>query len=209
MPLRPLTPPGGWLAGCLQLTRGWRRRSRSGGKAGGRAADGVRHPGGSPPGPGGAAGPPLRAVTRLLQPAQVDDGLASSSAHAADQRPALTGPRVRRWARGVAPTTFRRHRRLQRSARGRRESVGLRSVSRSHRRALCTRTRCTWFVVGRWVGRLWVKTSVSRWPDEAGQTPPTLCVEGGAMDVLCMAASSVRSALSPLHLIHTVWKPLG
>ena len=40
---------------------------------GGRAADGVRRPGGLPPGAGGAAGPLLRAVTRLLRPAQVDD----------------------------------------------------------------------------------------------------------------------------------------
>ena len=112
-------PSGVRLAGYLQLTHGWCRRSRSGGKMGGRAADGVRHPGGSPPGPGGAAGPPLRAVTRLLRPAQVDDGLASSSARAADQRPALTGPRARRWARGVEPATFRRHGHLRRSARGR------------------------------------------------------------------------------------------
>ena len=73
LPLRPLTPPGGWLVGCLQLTRGWRRRSRSGGKAGGRAVDGVRRPGGSPSGAGGAAGLLLRAVARLLRPAQVDD----------------------------------------------------------------------------------------------------------------------------------------
>ena len=66
-------PSGVRLAGYLQLTHGWCRRSRSGGKTGERAADGVRHPGGSLPGPGGVAGPPLRAVTRLLRPAQVDD----------------------------------------------------------------------------------------------------------------------------------------
>ena len=81
-------PSGVRLAGYLQLTHGWCRRSRSGGKTGERAADGVRHPGGSLPGPGGVAGPPLRAVTRLLRPAQVDDGLASSSARAANRRPA-------------------------------------------------------------------------------------------------------------------------
>ena len=112
-------PSGVRLAGYLQLTHGWCRRSRSGGKMGGRAADGVRHPGGSLPGPGGVVGPPLRAVTRLLQPAQVDDGLASSSARAADQRPALTGPRARRWARGVVSLVVRGHVHLRRSVWGR------------------------------------------------------------------------------------------
>ena len=53
--------------------RRWCRRSRSGGKASGRAADGVRRPGGLPSGAGGAAGLLLRAVARLLRPAQVDD----------------------------------------------------------------------------------------------------------------------------------------
>ena len=147
-------PSGVRLAGYLQLTHGWCRRSRSGGKMGGRAADGVRHPGGSPPGPGGAAGPPLRAVTRLLRPAQVDDGLASSSACAADQRPALTGPRARRWARGVEPATFHRHGHLRRSAWGRRESVELRSVSRPRRDARCTRARCARFAQLERVGGL-------------------------------------------------------
>ena len=147
-------PSGVRLAGYLQLTHGWCRRSRSGGKMGGRAADGVRHPGGSPPGPGGAAGPPLRAVTRLLQPAQVDDGLASSSARAADQRPALTGPRARRWARGVAPSVVRGHGHLRRSFRGRGESVELRSVSRPWRDARCTRARCARFAQLERVGGL-------------------------------------------------------
>ena len=50
-----------------------RRRSRSGGKAGGRAADGVRRPGGPPPGAGGVVGPLLRAQVRSLWPAQVND----------------------------------------------------------------------------------------------------------------------------------------
>ena len=135
-------PSGVRLAGYLQLTHGWCRRSRSGGKMGGRAADGVRHPGGSPPGPGGAAGPPLRAVTRLLRPAQVDDGLASSSACAADQRPALTGPRARRWARGMEPATFRRHGHLRRSARGRGGSTDACSTSRTRRDARWTCARC-------------------------------------------------------------------
>ena len=156
-------PSGVRLAGYLQLTDGWCRRSRSGGKMGGRAADGVRHPGGSPPGPGGAAGPPLRAVTRLLQPAQVDDGLASSSAHAADQRPALIGPRARRWARGVAPATFRRHSHLRRSARGRRESVELRSVSRPRRDARCTRARCARFAQLERVGGLGRDKRLTSW----------------------------------------------
>ena len=61
-----------------------------------------------------------------------------SSASTANQRPALTGPRVHSWARGVAPSTFRRHGRLRRSARGRRESAELRSVSRPRRDARCT-----------------------------------------------------------------------
>ena len=66
-------PSGVRLAGYLQLTQGWCRRSRLGGKAAGRAADGVRRPGGSPSGAGGAAGLLLHAVARLLRPAQVDD----------------------------------------------------------------------------------------------------------------------------------------
>ena len=135
-------PSGVRLAGYLQLTDGWCRRSRSGGKMGGRAADGALHPGGSPPGPGGAAGPPLRAVTRLLRPAQVDDGLASSSAHAADRRPALTGPRARRWARGVAPATFRRHSHLRRSAWGPGGCTDACSTSRTRRDARWTCARC-------------------------------------------------------------------
>jgi len=156
-------PSGVRLAGYLQLTHGWCRRSRSGGKMGGRAADGVRHPGGSPPGPGGAAGPPLRAVTRLLRPAQVDDGLASSSACAADQRPALTGPRARRWARGVEPATFHRHGHLRRSAWGRRESVELRSVSRPRRDARCTRARCARFAQLERVGGLGRDKRLTSW----------------------------------------------
>ena len=65
-----------------------------------------------------------------------------STAPTADQRPALTSPRVRRWARGVAPATSRRHHRHRRSARGRKEHVGLRSVSRPRRDAWCTCARC-------------------------------------------------------------------
>ena len=80
---------------------------------------------------------------------------APSSAPTADQRPALTDPRVRRWARGVAPSTFRRHRRLRRSARGRRESLESRSTGRPRRDALCTCARCM-------VCRSWVGKSVSR-----------------------------------------------
>ena len=121
---------------------------------GGRAADGVRHPGGSPPGPGGAAGPPLRAVTRLLRPAQVDDGLASSSARAADQRPALTGPRARRWAWGVVSLVVRGHGHLRRSVWGRRENVELRSVSRTRRDARWTCARCARFAQLERVGGL-------------------------------------------------------
>ena len=63
---------------------------------------------------------------------------APSSAPTADQRPALTDPRVHSWAHGVAPSTFRRHGRLRRSARGLRESAELWSVSRPRRDALCT-----------------------------------------------------------------------
>ena len=74
-----------------------------------------------------------------------------SSAPAADQRPALTSPRVRRWARGVAPATFRRHRRLRRSARGRRESAESRSTGRPRRDAWCTCARCTSHCTG-WSG---------------------------------------------------------
>ena len=104
---------------------------------GGRAADGVRRPGGLPPVAGGAAGPLLRAVTRLLRPAQVDD-VRRPLLPAADRRPALTGPRAHSWARGVAPSTFHRHGRLRRSARGFRESAELWSVSRPRHDALCT-----------------------------------------------------------------------
>ena len=68
-----------------------------------------------------------------------------STAPTADQRPALTSPRVRRWARGVAPATSRRHRRHRRSARGRRGGVGLRSASRPRRDAQCTCARCARF----------------------------------------------------------------
>ena len=64
-----------------------------------------------------------------------------SSAFTADRRPALTSPRVRRWARGVAPATFRRHHRHRRSARGRRGGVELRSASRPRRDARCTRAK--------------------------------------------------------------------
>ena len=68
-----------------------------------------------------------------------------STAPAADQRPALTSPRVHRWARGVAPATFRRHRRLRRSARGRRGGVELRSASRPRRDARRRCARCARF----------------------------------------------------------------
>ena len=192
-------PSGVRLVGYLQLTHGWCHRSRSGGKMGGRAADGVRHPGGSPPGPGRAAGPPLRAVTRLLQPAQVDDGLASSSARAADQRPALTGPRARRWARGVAPSVVRGHGHLRRSFRGRGESVELRSVSRPWRDARCTRARCARFAQLDLPTLSRVKTGLSTRPDGVGHTSLALCIEGDVMGVLFMAASCVRSTLPPLH----------
>ena len=70
---------------------------------------------------------------------------------AADRRPALTSPRVQRWARGVAPATFRRHRRLRRSARGRRESTQSRSTGRPRRDARCRCARCARFS-GRHVG---------------------------------------------------------
>ena len=59
--------------------------------------------------------------------------------------PALTSPRVHRWARGVAPATFRRHRRLRRSARGRRGGVELRSASRPRRDARRRCARCARF----------------------------------------------------------------
>ena len=74
-----------------------------------------------------------------------------SSAPAADRRPALTSPRVQRWAHGVAPATFRRHRRLRRSARGRRESTQSRSTGRPRRDARCRCARCARFS-GRHVG---------------------------------------------------------
>jgi len=77
-----------------------------------------------------------------------------SSAPAADRRPALTSPRVQRWARGVAPATFRRHRRLRRSARGRRGGVELRSASRPRRDPRCTCARCARFAQLERVGDL-------------------------------------------------------
>ena len=86
-----------------------------------------------------------------------------STAPAADQRPALTGPRVRRWARGVAPATFRRHRRLRRSARGRRGGVELRSASRPRRDARCTRARCARFAQLERVGGLGRDKRLTSW----------------------------------------------
>ena len=67
------------------------------------------------------------ALPRCRTPASACAGrrrLVPSSAPTADQRLALTSPRVRRWACGVAPATFRRHCRLRRLARGRRGGRG-------------------------------------------------------------------------------------
>ena len=103
-----------------------------GGKAGGWAADGVRRPGGSPPGAGGVVGPLLHAQVRSLRPAQVNDvrrpllpPLPTSAQHSR-ALVCTVGPAV--W-----PSTFRRHGRLWRSARGFRESAELWSVSRPRR----------------------------------------------------------------------------
>ena len=101
---------------------------------------------------GGRTAPP-----RCHAPAAACAGgrcLASSSARAAEQRPALTGPRARRWARGVASSVVRGHGHLRRSAWGRRESVELRSVSRPRRDARCTRARCARFAQLERVGGL-------------------------------------------------------
>ena len=154
MPLRPLTPPGGWLVGCRQLTRGWRRRSRSGGKVGGRAADGVRRPGGSSPGPSGAAGPLLRAVARLLRPAQVDDArcaLLPPLPTGARHSPALVcagGPAA--WRLRPSAGTAASGGRLEGAGGG----VELRSASRPRRDARCTRARCARFAQLERVGGL-------------------------------------------------------
>ncbi len=199
MPLRPLTPPGGWLAECLQLTRGWRRRSRSGGNVGGRAADGVRRPGGSSPGPSGAAGPLLRAVARLLRPAQVDDArcaLLPPLPTGARHSPALVCAGGREpwcsWLSTGATTSS-----------GRLEGAGG-AWGCALRVALDVMPSARVqdahdFLAGTRAGRLRVKTGVSRWPDGPGYTPLALSVQGDAMDVLSMAASSVRSTLPPLH----------
>ena len=122
-----------------------RRRSRLGGK--GRRVGSGRCP---PPRRlaargrrGGGTAPP-----RCRAPAVACAGgrcPVRSTAPAADQRPALTSPRVRRWARGVAPATSRRHHRHRRSARGRRGRVGLRSASRPRRDAKGTCARCARF----------------------------------------------------------------
>ena len=74
-------------AGAAGRDRGQRR---AGGRGGG--GDGVRRPGGLPSGAGGAAGLLLRAVARLLRPAQVDDArcaLLPSLQTAARHSPAL------------------------------------------------------------------------------------------------------------------------
>ena len=119
-----------------------------------------------------------------------------------DQRPALTGPRARRWARGVEPATFRRHGHLRRSAWGRGGSTDACSTSRTRRDARWTVDMCKMCMIcrrPRWAGKLRVKTGLSTRPDGVGHTSLALCVEGDVMGVLCMAASCVRSTLPPLH----------
>ena len=122
-----------------------RRRSRLGGK--GRRVGSGRCP---PPRRlaargrwGGGTAPP-----RCRAPAVACAGgrcPVPSSAPTADQRLALTGPRVRRCARGVAPATLRRHRRLRRSARRRSESVESRSTGHPRRDALRAHAQDAWF----------------------------------------------------------------
>ena len=162
-------------------------------------ADGVRHPGGSPSGAGGAAGLLLRAVARLLRPAQVDDArcaLLPVLPTGARHSPALVcrgGPTA--WRLRPSAGTAASGGRLEGAGRAR--SLALPAaldvmpgtgVQDAHD-----------FLAGTWAGRLRVKTGVSGWPDGAGYTHLALCAEGDAMDVLSMAASCVRSTLPPLH----------
>ena len=161
--------------------------------------DGVRRPGGSPSGAGGAAGLLLRAVARLLWPAQVDDArcpLLSPLSTSAQHSPALVcagGPAAWR-LRPSAGTA---------ASGGRLEGAGG-AWSCALRVALDVMPSARVqdahdFLAGTRAGRLRVKTGVSRWPDGPGYTPLALCVQGDAMDVLSMAASCVRSTLPPLH----------
>ena len=119
-----------------------------------RAADGVRRPGGSPPGAGGVAGTLLRAQVRSLWPAQVDDVRRPLAARC---RPApgthgpscaQLGPRCGAFDLPPAPTAAAVGSRAQ----------GERGVSLYHpprHDALCTCARCM-------VCRSWVGKSVSR-----------------------------------------------
>ena len=173
--------------------------SRSGGKVGGRSVDGARRPRGSPSGAGGAVGLPLCAVARLPRPAQVDDA----------QRPLLPWlPTGAQRSRALVCTGGPAAWRLRPSAGtaasgGRLEGAGG-AWSCALRVALDVMPSARVqdahdFLAGTRVGRLWVKTGVSRWPDGAGYRPLALCAEGDTMDVLSMAASCVRSTLPPLH----------
>ena len=170
-----------------------------GGKSGGRVADGVRRPGGSPSGAGGAAGLLLRAVARLLWPAQVDD------AQCALLPPLPTGAQHSRalvCAGGPAAWRLRPSAGTAASG-GRLEGAGG-AWSCALRVALGVMPGAGVqdahdFLASTWAGRFRVKTGVSRWPDGAGYRPLALCAEGDTMDVLSMAASCVRSTLPPLH----------
>ena len=173
--------------------------SRSGGKAGGRSADGAHRPRGSPSRAGGAVGLPLRAVARLPRPAQVDDA----------QRPLLPWlPTGAQRSRALVCTGGPMAWRLRPSA-GTAASGG-RLEGAGSARSLALRVALDVmpgagvqdahdFLASTWAGRFRVKTGVSRWPDGAGYRPLALCAEGDTMDVLSMAASCVRSTLPPLH----------
>ena len=107
-----------------------------------------------------------------------------STAPTADQRPALTSPRVHRWARGVVFLTFHQHYRHRRSARGRRGHVGLRSVSRPGRDARCTCARCARLGGPGGAGGLGTKYRFRRTAEALTAACPSGCIHIGVARAL-------------------------
>ena len=129
-------------------------RSRSRGKVGGRAANGVRRPGSLPSGAGGAAGLLLPAVARLLWPAQVDDARCAllpplpTSARHSRALVCTGGPAA--WRLRPSAGTAASGGRLEGAGGG----VELRSASRPRRDARCRCARCARFAQLERVGNL-------------------------------------------------------
>ena len=141
----------------------------------------------------------LRAVARLLWPAQVDDArcaLLPPLPTGARHSPArvCAGGRAAWRLRPLAGTT---------GTGGRLEGAGG-TWGCALRVALGVMPSARVqdahdFLASTWVGRLRVKTGLSTRPDGVGHTSLALCVEGDVMGVLSVAASCVRSTLPPLH----------